>query len=512
MWFPRPGSEDDLIALEGVQPPSRRVLFALLRAPDAEEWRDKVGVAGAREGSGKPTTRLLASGEWVFKTDASLAEDEPDGLRERAAAAAAQARRVPLWHPDKTWIVLRAGGRFHLVSACPRLEVLRALPTFEARVGAWGRMLAFALRASREHGAGLDIHPSNFGTRDGALYYLDDELYPPSWIAELGRAIADRIPEEEAPVERWRWAGARLSAAISPLLRSVREHSELIAGLTDRPLLPRFTPARDAVVEALSRAAHAARPRGEARTRTCLFADVHANLPALDAVLDAGGALGAERWLFLGDAVGYGPHPAECVDMLASLDGLAAVRGNHDHVVARARPDEGMSRMARFVVDWTAERLDAPRRAWLGALPRELRGEGWLAVHGAPRDPERLYAYVYELTFRENLEVLRAQALGTCFHGHTHVPFVHRRNPDGSVEKLGATTVALGLEGAQLLVNPGSVGQPRDGDPRASFAIWERPGDTITFHRAGYAIEATVADMRRAGFPPDLGYRLETGR
>lgn len=497
--------------LEGVRPPDRSVLFAAWRAPDAEEWRDKVGVAGAREGSGKTTTRLLAAGGWVFKTDAAWRAEAADALAGRVAEAAARARRIPVWHPDKAWMVVRASERFHLVTACPRLEVLRALPAFDARVRGWARMLALALDAARRHGVGLDVHPSNFGEAAGVLHYLDDELYPPGGLADLGRAIADRIPEEDATVERWREAGVVLARALAPHLRSVREHAELLAGLDDRPLVERWAPHVAAVREGLGHGARAQHgPRAE--ERTCVLADVHANLPALQAVIASARALGAERWLFLGDAVGYGPHPAECIALLASLEGLEAVGGNHDHVVAKDRPDDGMSRMARFVVEWTAARLGVRERAWLAALPRERRGEGWLAVHGAPRDPDRIYAYVYELTFRENLEALRAQAIGACFHGHTHVPFVHRRNPDGSTEKLGPVAIALGAHGTQLLVNPGSVGQPRDGDPRASFAIWARASGAITFHRAEYAIDETVADMRRAGFPPDLAYRLETGR
>lgn len=497
--------------MEGASPPPRAVLFALLTAPDAQEWRDKVGVAGPREGSGKASARLLASGGWVFKTDASWSVTAPDGLLVRAELAAASARRLGLWHPDKVWLVLAAEGAFHLVTACPRLAVLRALPSFEARVAAWARMLVLALRAARDHGVGLDVHPSNFGEAHGALHYLDDELYAPTTLADLGRAIADRIPEEDAPPAAWRIAGEALARALEPHVRTVSEWTALTNGLVDRPLVEALSAHREAVRGAFARRTRAARlaPRGE---RTCVLADVHANLPALEAVLAAARALGAERWLLLGDVVGYGPHPVECIEVLAGLEGLEGVRGNHDHGAASMRPEEGMSRMARFAADWTAGRLGEAERAWLAALPRELRGEGWLAVHGAPRDPERFYAYVYELTFRENLDVLCEARIAACFYGHTHVPFVHRRNPDGTSDKLGPVPVVLGEPGECLLVNPGSVGQPRDGDPRASFAMWERERGAISFHRAAYPIDATVRDMGRAGFPPDLAYRLETGR
>lgn len=498
---------------EGPSSLDRDELFALLTDSSAAEWKDKVGVAGNTEGSAKTTTRLLEARGWVFKTD--LATPSPDlaSARASANAAAAQAREVPVWHPRKMWLVLEAEDLILVVTVCPRLRVLRQVPSFEERVRLWGRMLAWALDVSREHGVGFDMHPSNFGTRGEDLYYLDDEFYDVAGLWDVGSAIAGRIPEEEVDEGGWEWAANELKGALGLHVKTATDWSELEAGLLDRPLVSRFVPMREVVRRGLRRIVEGRRRKKRGTPeRLCVLADVHANLPALEAVLEEAETLAPDGYLLLGDVVGYGPHPRECIARLAEIDGLTSVRGNHDQVAVMRRADDGMNRMARFVAEWTSAQLGESERAWLEAMPRELGGEGWLAVHGAPRDPQRFYAYVYELTFRENLQVLREQELELCFYGHTHVPFVHRRRAEEDPEKLGATNVQTGEPATQLLVNPGSVGQPRDGDTRASFALWDRKAKSVSFHRVEYPIEATIRDIERAGFPRDLAYRLETGR
>lgn len=244
---------------------------------------------------------------------------------------------------------------------------------------------------------------------------------------------------------------------------------------------------------------------------TCIFADVHANLPALEAVLRAADELGVDDLLFLGDVVGYGPFPRECIDRLAQLPNAVLLRGNHDQMVATGVPEEGANRIARIAAQWTHEQLSPAQRAWLAALPVEYRGPNWLAVHGAPTCPQRFFAYIYELTFRDNLDWLQTHGLPVCFYGHSHVQFVHRRY-QGHDERLAPTDSRLFEPGEVLLINPGSVGQPRDGDPRAAFAIWDRQSNRLTFHRAEYDIETTLRAIRDVGLPDDLANRLEIGR
>lgn len=245
--------------------------------------------------------------------------------------------------------------------------------------------------------------------------------------------------------------------------------------------------------------------------RTCIFSDVHGNLPALRAVLRAARELGADSYLFLGDVIGYGPFPKQCIEVLAHLPNAILLRGNHDQIIADRASDETFNRYARAAAEWTQQQLSDYDRAWLKALPLEYRGENWLALHGAPIDPERLYAYVYEMTYEENLSILEQMEMPVCFHGHTHVRIVHRRRKQLD-EKVKQPSITLFEPATYLLINPGSVGQPRDNDPKAAFALWEHATQQVHFHRVEYAIGEIAEAIRQAGLPSDLIGRLEVGR
>lgn len=227
--------------------------------------------------------------------------------------------------------------------------------------------------------------------------------------------------------------------------------------------------------------------------RLAVLADVHANLPALEAVLDA--LPSVDGLVCAGDIVGYGPHPAACVERLREWDGrLLAVQGNHDRaVVAGADIGDGM---AGAGVRHARAELDADALAWLDGLPATRTAlDGRLRVaHGHPEDPNR---YVYPSLFDASLLAdERALVLG-----HTHVQACE------AFERAGWA----GPE-RQLVLNPGSVGQPRDGDPDAAYAILRLDtGAEVTLHRVSYDIDRTVRDIRKAGLPSSVGERLRKG-
>jgi diadenosine tetraphosphatase ApaH/serine/threonine PP2A family protein phosphatase len=245
-------------------------------------------------------------------------------------------------------------------------------------------------------------------------------------------------------------------------------------------------------------------------TRTLLFADVHANLPALRAVLAKGRELGVDSYLSLGDAVGYGPHPGEVIDLLAGLPGCVVLQGNHDYAVATG-DTEGMNPLAVACVEWTRSVLSRGDMDWLSSLPVE-RSEGeWMAVHGSPDDPTRFNEYIHETSYRAHLTTVEMARKTVCFFGHTHVPWFYRRTGarDETIRRPYRERV---VPGSHHLVNPGSVGQPRDGIPTASFAVWDREAAEVTFHRVAYPREQTIAALKKAGLPFDLMYRLDLGR
>jgi predicted phosphodiesterase len=238
--------------------------------------------------------------------------------------------------------------------------------------------------------------------------------------------------------------------------------------------------------------------------RICVVSDVHSNLPALEAMLDAAAPYDA-IW-HLGDIVGYGPQPNEVIARLVA-ESAVGVRGNHDAAAIEQLSAEAFNDDAREAIEWTAEHLDESSRGWLAGLPERLEIEGFTLVHGSPRDPTWEYVFSSS-TARGNLA-----AFGTlhCLLGHTHVPLCFRFEgrrmetfvPNGSPLELDPRR--------RSLINPGSVGQPRDGDPRASAMVLNTDAGTVEWRRVDYDIAAVQRLMRAAGLPPRLARRLELG-
>jgi diadenosine tetraphosphatase ApaH/serine/threonine PP2A family protein phosphatase len=238
--------------------------------------------------------------------------------------------------------------------------------------------------------------------------------------------------------------------------------------------------------------------------RIAVVSDVHSNIVALDAVLGALGTIDA-LW-HLGDVVGYGPDPDAVVARLVEA-GAIGVRGNHDAAALGGPEIDWFNPDARRAMEWTRATITPGTRAWLAALPqRHVEGELTL-VHGSPRDPTWEYITSVPLA-RANLAVL---ATRICLHGHTHIP-VAFREIDGRVEIIGPTagsSLAIGED--RLLINPGSVGQPRDGVPTASYLVLDTDRQTVRWERVEYDIGAVQAAMTAVSLPPALVARLAFG-
>jgi diadenosine tetraphosphatase ApaH/serine/threonine PP2A family protein phosphatase len=238
--------------------------------------------------------------------------------------------------------------------------------------------------------------------------------------------------------------------------------------------------------------------------RIAVLSDIHSNLVALDAVLAHVGPVDA-LW-HLGDIVGYGPDPDGVVGRLLERAAIG-VRGNHDAAAIGGREIDWFNPEARAAIEWTRRAMSEATRSWLAALPDRRVLEGITLVHGSPRDPIREYIsdrFVAE----DNLAVLESRH---ALHGHTHVPVAWLdggsrvsllRVDDGSSLELGST---------RALLNPGSVGQPRDGDPRAAYLLLDTDAGLVTWHRVPYEIAPVQAAIRAAGLPPRLADRLAVG-
>jgi predicted phosphodiesterase len=238
--------------------------------------------------------------------------------------------------------------------------------------------------------------------------------------------------------------------------------------------------------------------------RIAVLSDIHSNLVALEAVLAHLGSVDA-IW-HLGDVVGYGPEPDAVVARLASL-GAIGVRGNHDAAAAGGREIEYFNPEARDAMEWTRARITPATRDWLAALPeRHIHGDVTL-VHGSPRDP--IWEYVTSSSVARASIAVMSTSLG--LHGHTHVPVAFIATDDRLEVFTASDGRGVELGDRVALVNPGSVGQPRDGDPRASYLVLDPDARSVTWHRVGYDIAAVMAAMHADGLPERLAERLRHG-
>lgn len=243
--------------------------------------------------------------------------------------------------------------------------------------------------------------------------------------------------------------------------------------------------------------------------RCAIVADIHANLAAFTAVLDDIKSRGGvdELWC-LGDVVGYGPDPHRCLELLRRQEHIC-VAGNHDWAAIGRIDTNYFNPAAAEACQWTAQQLTPEDRQYLESLPLVLEPGNFTLAHGSPREPIREYIRS-DVTARENLAYFKTSF---CLVGHSHVPSVFECDEAGNA-RFGALddNAVLMLAEKRLIINPGSVGQPRDGDPRAGYAIYDSEACLVTHYRIPYDVAATQSRMREYGLPESLVKRLGFGR
>jgi diadenosine tetraphosphatase ApaH/serine/threonine PP2A family protein phosphatase len=246
--------------------------------------------------------------------------------------------------------------------------------------------------------------------------------------------------------------------------------------------------------------------------RYLVLTDIHANLEALDACIGDAEARGFDQTLVLGDLVGYGADPNAVIERVQAMKPAAIVRGNHDKVACGLEQAEGFNTVAKSAAYWTYETLTPASREWLSALPQGPHTVDDVVeiCHGSPFDED---AYIFD-----ELDALRALKVARrplCLFGHTHYPVTFQLSAEAfdstGPSALAETQIAL-RRGWKYLVNPGSVGQPRDGDPRAAYAIVDTTASHVELIRLDYPVEIAQAKLVRAGLPEVLAQRLAVGR
>lgn len=245
--------------------------------------------------------------------------------------------------------------------------------------------------------------------------------------------------------------------------------------------------------------------------RFAVLTDIHANREAFEAVLADVAGHGVDRIALLGDIVGYGADPEWCCDKAADLvaEGAVCVRGNHDN--AAVGMNESMSPLAKRALDWTAARLSAGQKAFLGGLPMTAEAEGLLFVHASASQPE---AWSYVTSDTRAAPSFRACTAKVILCGHVHVPMLASCDIGGVVREQAfkpGLPIPL-LPSRRWLAVVGSVGQPRDGVAQAGWALVDTAKQELTFRRTPYDVAGAAKKVRAAGLPEELAVRLLVGK
>lgn len=239
--------------------------------------------------------------------------------------------------------------------------------------------------------------------------------------------------------------------------------------------------------------------------RIALFGDIHANLEALEAVLTDAAAQGVTDYVCMGDVVGYNADPAACLEKVRAMD-CPTVKGNHDEDASGTHSLDSMNPIAASALQWTREQLSDEQRQWLRRLRMVRQVEDFTIVHSTLDQPAN---WNYVLNRFDAMANFSYQFTQVCFHGHTHVPRVYLKTD--KVQEVPADSVII-EDGAKYFINVGSVGQPRDGDWRAAYAIFDMERRQVNIRRVEYDIETTQKKILAAGLPEVLAVRIAEGR
>ncbi|QQL45759.1 metallophosphoesterase family protein [Sulfuriroseicoccus oceanibius] len=237
-----------------------------------------------------------------------------------------------------------------------------------------------------------------------------------------------------------------------------------------------------------------------------IFGDIHANLEALETVLADAKEQGCDKYVCLGDIVGYNANPRECLEIVRSLD-CPVIKGNHDEECSRDTPLEGLNPLAFAALTWAREQMVPSEKEYLRNLRFVRQVSDFTVVHATLDSPS---SWAYVTNKFDAMASFNYQFTSVCFYGHTHVPMAFVQNDGGRPDQRMEEVVEI-KPGEKYFINVGSVGQPRDGDWRASYAIYDKAAKTVTTRRLEYDIRKTQEKILAAGLPEGLADRLAEG-
>jgi diadenosine tetraphosphatase ApaH/serine/threonine PP2A family protein phosphatase len=239
-----------------------------------------------------------------------------------------------------------------------------------------------------------------------------------------------------------------------------------------------------------------------------ILGDIHGNREALTAVVDAMRAEGVDEWVQVGDIVGYGPEPSACIDIVRSL-GCVVCMGNHDAAVLGILDTAYFNNFARAAIHWTRGQLRPSDLDYLRSLQLVVQRPLYTVVHGTLHMPDQFGYVVSSVEARDSLQL---QQTFMCFVGHSHVPAIYMQRAQGQLDVVFQSEAEVSVANhARVLMNVGSVGQPRDEDPRATYAIYDSDTKIAAIRRVKYDIAGVQRKLRQAGLPEMLAHRLSLG-
>ncbi|GAB2190570.1 hypothetical protein MAH1_21780 [Sessilibacter sp. MAH1] len=534
-------------------------------------FKNPVILKSNAEFTGRPATHLFVGDGCIVKLRTDFVFRDVDVLR-KAQSAKDHELKLSVHHPSKTWFYTTLNDELVVGSITQQLKPLHTLipallpKDWRAVSAIFKAFFLLYFSTARDFDSRLDEGLSNFGLdENNRLFYVDDDVYKWDqftsfinlyvvWIRQLNfpnpefwGEVTDHLVSSlmtvynSAHMVQVVYSQFRSLTAINELEKLCLETTlnHLSAGV--KASIHRITPnvasvpsndttlSTNSQKESVSETSEAVpitnvqvAKHYDGQTsplsrlavldapKFAILADIHANASALEKVLAELKAKNINQILILGDLVGYGPHPNECLDILSQLD-CVSIKGNHDYGAATGDFSRGFSNLALWSIKWTHEAIDATRRQWLNLLEPVFYQDSWMAVHGAPIDKYFFYAYVYQMTYQANLDWLKERNLDFAFHGHSHIQANFADSNQSGLGKVAGREQRL-QDFQQALLCPGSVGQPRGGDVRAEYAIYDQQHKIIEFCSTDYDIERTVSDMRRLNFPSALYERLMQGK
>jgi len=474
--------------------------------------------------TGKPETRIHSDGKLVLKINHNRHFPSAGVAEQWCRLQVKKEIEFAIYHPDRTWLVLADGGLYLTANLTPQLLPLHRVDfagvNKEERIRLLGSVLDCYLDFARRYNLKLDDGLSNFAIcegSDGGICYLDDDIYPWDYFTSFSAMLANWLRTSASlclEADDWR----QLGLLLKPLLRSYSSDAgDMVCESLKDQIVGRDKALKQSFLQALCVRYEAVSIDRQsdvwpvAKEPIGVIADIHANLPAFKAVLQALDERGVSQYLMLGDVVGYGPNPKACIDLVRERN-MVCLRGNHDHYVAHQGDVRvAMGMMAKRVADWTIGELGEEERRWLGELPVRYRSHSWMAVHGAPVDKSFFNAYVYDSTSERNLDFLVAAGLPLCLHGHSHIQGVYTRSAGRDMPFACPDKIAMKGLDATLLC-PGSVGQSRGGKIMARASIFYPHTLTAEMLSISYDIDPLIADMERHDFSQELIARTRAGR